>query len=201
MDDEITLRWPVMADADEMFALIAANRNYLARWLPWAPDHTLETERQWIEGRMQVKVGGTCSPSLLIYQGSLVGLTGVTNKDPLNKSCTLGYYLAGAYQGRGIVTRACRGVLSYAFDTLGMHRVQISANPANTRRLAIPRRLGFIYEVTMREVEFLNGRFQDSTSYSMLASEWARLRSMEGEVKRPIGPTVRQALHDQKRTP
>ena len=140
----------------------------------------MEKESQWVEGRIQANVDGTGSPSLLIYQEALVGLTGGTSKDPLNKSCTLGYYLAGAYQGRGIVTRACRGVLSYAFDTLGMHSVQISANPANTRRLAIPRRLGFIYEVTMREIEFLNGRFQDSTSYSMLASEWAKLRLVEG---------------------
>jgi ribosomal-protein-serine acetyltransferase len=180
VDDEITLRWPVMADADEMFALVAANRTYLARWLPWAPDHTLENERQWVEGRMKVKVGGTGSPSLLIYQGSMVGLTGVTSRDPLNKSCTLGYYLAEDFQGCGIVTSACRGVLYHASDTLGMNRVQISVNPANTSSLAIPRRLGFVYEGTMREVEFPNGRFQDSAAYSMLASEWAKLRSTEG---------------------
>jgi ribosomal-protein-serine acetyltransferase len=180
VDEEITLRWPVMADADEMFALIAANRTYLARWLPWAPDHTVKKEREWVEGRIQANVDGTGSPPLLIYQGAMVGLTGVTSKDPLNKSCTLGYFLAEAYQGRGIVTRACRGVLSYAFDTLGMNGVQISANPENTRSLAIPRRLGFVYEGNVREVELLNGRFQDSVSYSMLASEWAKLRSIEG---------------------
>jgi len=180
VDDEITLRWPVMADADEMFALIEANRTYLARWLPWAPDHTLEKERQWVEGRIQAKVDGTGSPPLLIYQGSLVGLTGVNCKDLLNRSGSLGYYLAEAFQGRGIITRACRGALPYAFDTLGMNRVQISANLANTRSLAIPRRLGFVHEGTIREVEFLNGRFQDSASYSMLASEWAKLRSIEG---------------------
>ena len=180
VDDEITLRWPVMADADEMFALIAANRTYLARWLPWAPDHTLEKERQWVEGRIQANVDGTGSPPLLIYQGSLVGFTGVNSRDPMNKSCNLGYYRSEVIQGRGFVTRACRGVLPYAFDTLGMNRVQINANPANNRSLAIPRRLGFVHEGTMREVELLNGRFQDSASYSMLASEWAKLRLVEG---------------------
>jgi ribosomal-protein-serine acetyltransferase len=117
---------------------------------------------------------------LLIYQEALVGLTGGTSKDPLNKSCTLGYYLAEACQGRGIVTGACRGALSYAFDTLEMNRVQISANPANTRSLTIPRRLGLVYEGAIREVGLLNGIFQDSVSYSMLASEWAKLRSNEG---------------------
>lgn len=70
---------------------------------------------------------------MLIYQEALVGLTGGTSKDPLNKSCTLGYYLAEACQGRGIVTGACRGALSYAFDTLEMNvsrSAQIPQTPA-----------------------------------------------------------------------
>jgi ribosomal-protein-serine acetyltransferase len=180
VDDEITLRWPVMADADELFALTEANRDHLARWLPWAPDHTLESERTWVEGRIKAQTDGTGSPPLLIYRDSLVGFTGVNGMGPLNKSCNLGYYIAESFQGRGIVTRACRGLLPYAFGTMGMNRVQLCANPANTRSVNIPRRLGFTYEGTMREVELLNGRYQDSACYSMLASEWVMLRSAEG---------------------
>lgn len=35
VDEEILLRWPFMADAEELFKLIDANREHLGRWLPW----------------------------------------------------------------------------------------------------------------------------------------------------------------------
>ena len=35
VDEEILLRWPFMADAEELFKLIDANREHLDRWLPW----------------------------------------------------------------------------------------------------------------------------------------------------------------------
>ena len=179
VDDEITLRWPVVADAEELFALFDANRTYLARWLPWAPGHTLEDERQWVEGRLKDQDAGTGSPSLIIYQGSLVGFAGIDHVDPLNRSGNIGYSLAESFQGHGIVTRACSSLLEYAFDTLGLNRVQISANPQNARSIAVPQRLNFVHEGTLRQVELLNGQLHDAAIYSMLASEWAKLMSGE----------------------
>ncbi len=35
VDEEILLRWPSMADAEELFKLIDTNREHLGRWLPW----------------------------------------------------------------------------------------------------------------------------------------------------------------------
>ena len=178
MDDEIVLCWPTPPDAEDLFALVEANRAYLARWLPWAQGHTLGDERKWVERQLRAQADGTGSPSLILYRGSLVGSAGVGRMDPPeSKSCNLGYFLAEAVQGRGIVTRACSSLLAYSFDTLGMNRVQISGNPQNARSIAVPKRLGFVHEGTLRQAELLNGNFHDAAMYSMLASEWAELKS------------------------
>jgi ribosomal-protein-serine acetyltransferase len=171
-----------MADAEDIFGLVDSNRAYLARWLHWALGHTLEDERQWVEGRKKAQTDGSGSPCLIIYLGSLVGFAGIDRIDPVSKSCNLGYYLAESFQGRGIVTRACRSLLDYAFDTLGMNRVQISANPQNTGSIAIPERLGFVYEGVQRQAHILNGQFHDLAVYSMLSSEWANPAESERRV-------------------
>ena len=180
VDDEITLRWSTMADAEPLFALIDANRAYLARWLP-AMDgiRTVEDERQWVEGRLKVQEEGTGTPGLVEYRGALVGSVGVDWIDYMRKVCEIGYFLAEDMQGRGIITRSCAALLDYIFHTLGLNRAQIRAMPENTRSVAVPQRLGFVYEGVQRQAQQLNGQFYDFAVYSMLASEWAKLRAGE----------------------
>ena len=174
VDDEIYLRWPLMADVRDIFALVDANRAYLGRWLPWvAATHTVEGGRPWIEGRLEAKAKGQGSPPLIMYQDRLVGTTGFDKIDSLNKSTEIGYGLIQELQGRGIVTRACRAVLDYAFGPLGMNRVVIRMAPGNEKSVAIPERLGFVFEGIARQALLLNGEYQDHKVYSMLASEWA----------------------------
>lgn len=181
VDDDILLRWPTMADAEDIFALIDSNREHLGRWVPWVyAIRTVDDERQWVQGRMKAQEEHSGTPPLIIYQDSIVGSVGTDSIDALRKSCEIGYFLAESLQGRGIVTRACSDLLTYIFDTLRMNRVQIRAMPHNKRSIAIPERLGFVYEGVQRQAQLLNGQFHDFAVYSMLASEWANAKAPSG---------------------
>ena len=48
LSDRRELRVLEDSDAAELYALIEANRAYLARWLPWAPGQTLDATRAFI---------------------------------------------------------------------------------------------------------------------------------------------------------
>jgi ribosomal-protein-serine acetyltransferase len=182
VDDDILLRWPTMGDAEELFALIDSNRAYMNRWVPWVNGiRTVDDECRWVEGELKERDEGISVPSLIIYQGTLVGSIGATF-DPLRKSCDVGYFLAEDIQGRGILTRACRVLLAFLFDNLGMNRVQVRIMPHNVRSIAIPERLGFVYEGIQRQAQLLNGEFHDFSVYSMLASEWATAKSPRGSL-------------------
>ncbi len=172
VDNEIVLRWPSAADADELFGLLAANRAHLGRWLPWVESATVESERRWIEGRLAAKAQGQASPPLIMYQGALVGCAAIERVELVNKLGEIGYWLAEDFQGRGIVTCACRAVLDYAFCSLGMNRVEIRAALGNQKSRAIPERLGFAFEGAHRQALLLHGQFHDMAVYSILASEW-----------------------------
>ncbi len=64
-----------------------------------------------------------------------------------------------------------------AFDEWNLHRIEIHCAPANHRSRAIPERLGFREEATLRETELVGGRYLDSVVYGLLegesSSRWA----------------------------
>ena len=53
-----------------------------------------------------------------------------------------------------------------------LDRVQINCNVDNSRSRAIPEKLGFSYEGTLREGELLRGELRDQVVYSLLKREW-----------------------------
>jgi ribosomal-protein-serine acetyltransferase len=101
----------------------------------------------------------------------MVGTHGV---DWANRKTSIGYWLAGKHQGRGVMTTAVRAYVDHAFGSWKLNRVTIEASVDNARSRAIPERLGFREEGVLREVERVGGRMLDHVVYSMLAADWSR---------------------------
>ena len=55
----------------------------------------------------------------------------------------IGYWLGEQFQGKGIMTAACRVLVNYAFNEFKLHRVEIKCATGNTKSCAIPERLLF----------------------------------------------------------
>lgn len=70
------------------------------------------------------------------------------------------------------MTEAARTLVDRAFSTLAMHKVDIRAAEGNDKSQAIPKRLGFTAEGTLREVENVNGTYHNHVVYGMLRNEW-----------------------------
>lgn len=167
VDDEVELRLLQASDTEELFSLVDGNREYLRRWLPWVDDNTsVEQTREFIEGRAGRSAWG------IWYRGALVGVIDYHVIDWEEGKTEIGYWLAYSWQGRGIMTRACRAMIDHAFAGLGMRRVEIHCAVQNERSRAIPKRLGFVEEGTIQQGQQLRDRFVDVVVYGMLSSEW-----------------------------
>jgi ribosomal-protein-serine acetyltransferase len=162
------------SDADELFAVVDANREQLATWMPWArrdraPEDTLPFIRAT---RKQIADNDGLQTTVVDPGGAIVGMVGMHRVDWADGRTSVGYWLARDAQGRGVMTEAVRAYVDYAFATLGLHRVVIEAAVENARSRAIPERLGFREEGVLREVERVGERMLDHVVYAMLVADW-----------------------------
>ena len=168
--------------AEELFALVEKNRAYLREWLPWLDaTRTLEDERAFIRTYLEKFAAGEGLATGIWYLGKMAGGIGLNAISPTHRRAAIGYWVSEELQGRGLVTRACRTLMSYAFDERRLNRLEIFVAPGNTRSHAIPQRLGFTREGSMRQMAWHYDRFLDLVLYSMLADEWLAQKSTEGE--------------------
>lgn len=159
--------------AENLCAMTRLHWDYFREWMPnFTDDYTIEDGREFIRQRLAQFVAKREIPTGIWDAGELVGIIALKSIDMKNRNASLGYYLAATHQGRGLVTEACRILLDYAFSELQLHRVDILCASGNLRSRAIPERLGFTNEGTLREVQWLYDHFVDLVVYAMLKSEW-----------------------------
>ena len=173
--DGVDLKLLEERHAEAAFAVVDRNRAYLREWLPWVdPTTSPEDTRAFIKTTLQQFANNEGFAAGIWCDGEYIGTIGFHKVDWLNRKVELGYWLAEAFQGRGIITDACRAMIDYAFDEWKLNRVEIHCAPANTKSCAIPRRLGFQLEGTLREGQLLNGKGVDTCVFGMLAREWKK---------------------------
>jgi ribosomal-protein-serine acetyltransferase len=176
-------------DAGELYALIDANREQLARWLPWAAGQTLEDTAVFVERTREQLANNDGFQTAIVDDHKIVGMVGFIGVSWQHRSTSIGYWLGASAQGRGVMTSAVRALTDHAFASWRLKRVEIRAGLGNTRSRAIPERLGFEQEGVLREVELVGKRYVDQAVYAMLARDWpGRSRSIHREaIHRPNG--------------
>ncbi|HEY2477565.1 MAG TPA: GNAT family protein [Solirubrobacterales bacterium] len=160
------------SDAEELTAAIAANREHLSRWLPWAESHGFEDSVEYlVRKRAQIEANDGFEGAVVL-DGRIVGGAGFHGVDWINRSTSIGYWLAADAVGCGLMSGAVRALLEHAFGVWDLHRVVIEVVVDNARSRAIPERLGFREEAVLREAKLVRGRYEDAVLYAMLASDW-----------------------------
>lgn len=155
-------------DAEELQAAVEANRDHLARWLPWAPGQDLAACEKFIaEAEAQIARNDGFQAAIA-PEGRIIGVAGFHSVDWINRNTSIGYWLAEHAQGKGTMTTVVRALVDHAFTEWNLHRIEIHCAPANHRSRAIPERLGFREEATLREAELVGGRYLDSVVYGLL---------------------------------
>lgn len=85
----------------------------------------------------------------------------------------LGYWIGRPFWGQGLATDAVRAVLTFAFDTLGLHRVQASHLPRNPASGRVMQKVGMQREGLHRGRYRKGDVFEDVIEYAILRTDWA----------------------------
>jgi ribosomal-protein-serine acetyltransferase len=168
----VTLRPFELNDADEMYALIEANRAYLTPWLPWASASTHDQTVDFIRRGLRQRTESNGIQSAITVNGAIAGNIGVHAIDWAHRSTSIGYWLAEGHQGRGVMTAAVRAYVNHAFSEWQLERVVLRAAVENARSRAVAERVGFVLEGVLRHAELVGDRWHDLATYSILSAEW-----------------------------
>ncbi len=176
VNEDISLRILSIRDAEALFQITDQSREHLRQWLPWVDEtKTVEDSRSFIKNSFQLYADGTGLTTGIFYQEVLVGVAGFNKYDWKNRIGYIGYWLASAYQGHGIMTKTVHTLVDYAFHELELNRIDIRAAKENKRSRSIPERLGFTEEGVIRQGEWLYDHYVDHVIYGMLKREWAKV--------------------------
>ncbi|WP_030667228.1 GNAT family N-acetyltransferase [Streptomyces rimosus] len=83
------------------------------------------------------------------------------------RSGAVGYGVFAHAAGRGLMSEGLRLAMGYAFDELGLHRLEINVQPDNERSVALARRAGCRLEGYSPDFLFIDGAWRDHERWAI----------------------------------
>jgi ribosomal-protein-alanine N-acetyltransferase len=170
---QLTLRQLTSDDADDIFAVFS----------------NPEVMRYWSHGPMTTRSEATAYIDHIheglrrrdLFQwgislradGRIVGTCTLLNVQADHERGEIGFAVARSHWGRGIAPEAVAALIAFAFERLGLHRLEADTDPRNERSLRLLERLGFRREGYLRERYYVGGERQDTVLLGLLRPEWA----------------------------
>ena len=151
--ERLLLRCWEPRDAVLLKEAVDSSIDHLLPWMPWAADEPQTVEEKadllrTFRGNFDLGVDfvyGIFAPD----EAEALGGTGLHTRIGLD-ALEIGYWIRASRAGEGLTTEATAALTRVAFELTDRERVEIRCDPANERSRAIPRKLGYIEEATLR---------------------------------------------------
>ncbi len=170
-------------DFDQWQAVRSGNAQWLTKWEPrrpvGGPDVVNDAQafkmrchsrdREW-----QIGIGYGFG---VFVGGQFAGEVNLNNvqRGPF-QNAYLGYWVDERQAGNGYTPEGVVLVLRYAFEQLGLHRVQISILPRNLASRRVVEKLKIRDEGTAERYLEINGVWEDHIRYAMTVEDWSARR-------------------------
>ena len=175
--DEVLIRELEPTDVDALFDTVSASLTTLSQWLPWAkPGYARGDSAAWIahcERAWSDKLGYHFGVFDAV-SGDLLGGVGLSHVNAVRRSANLGYWVADAARGREVAVTAARLAATWAFETLGLQRIEILIQPENTASLRVAVKLGGVCEGIARNGMLVDGEPREAIVHSLIPGDLAR---------------------------
>ncbi|KJV28094.1 GNAT family N-acetyltransferase [Luteibacter yeojuensis] len=176
-DGVVTLRAYRDADAEALAAAVRESVATAGPWLAWArADYDTATAQDWIRLCKQAWLLGDGFEMLIVdaRTDTFLGGMGVNQRNREHRFANLGYWVRESAQRQGLVTRAGKLALRWAFEVAGLSRIEIVAARDNLPSRKAAERIGGTFEGMLRNRLIINGSCVDAAMYSVFPKDTAR---------------------------
>ncbi|MFN2470584.1 MAG: GNAT family N-acetyltransferase [Gaiellaceae bacterium] len=163
-------------DAPLLKEAVDSSLDHLRPWMPWAehePQPLAEKVQLLRRFRGQFDVGQDFVYGIFPADGSeVIGGSGLHTRVG-SAAFEIGYWVRASRIGLGFATEASAARTRVAFEVCRVDRVEIRVDARNVRSLAVPRRLGFTEEATLRRrLPAGDAEMRDAVVFSLFAADF-----------------------------
>jgi [ribosomal protein S5]-alanine N-acetyltransferase len=98
----------------------------------------------------------------LLETAELIGGCSLAIESRLHRRASLGYVLASECWGQGLGTEVALTLKAFAYETLGIHRLEATCHPDNIASARVLTKAGLALEGRMRDHMFVRDTWRDS---------------------------------------
>ena len=182
-DAPTAIRPTALDDVEEQLRLRRDNRDHTGPWDPTRDEsfYTLAGQRLELELDQRAWAAGTAFAFAVLAMDEgdrIIGRVALANvvRGPW-QNATLGYWIDQRAGRRGHASRAVRLALLYAFEHVGLHRVQPAIIPRNTASRRVAEKVGFRHEGRALRYLKINGRWEDHDVYALTVEDWEAMQA------------------------
>lgn len=168
---QIVMRQMRESDAASLFALLTAKE--VTRFIS-PPPSTVEGFEKFILWTHRQRAAGTyvCFAVTLKEYDTAIGIFQVRSTTPGFGTAEWGFALGSAFWGTGVFQQSAELVADFAFETLGVHRLEARCAVRNGRGNGALRKLGAVQEGILRRSFLRNGEYVDQALYAIVDDDW-----------------------------
>jgi ribosomal-protein-alanine N-acetyltransferase len=173
--DRVFLRPPERGDYEAWASLRAGSRDFLSPWEPnWPPDALSRASFRARVARYAEDWRTDQAYNFFIFtrDETLVGGIGLSNiRRGVSETASLGYWVGEPYARQGYMTSALPLVVDFAFERLGLHRLEAACLPSNIPSRSLLAKTAFQQEGYAREYLCIAGKWQDHLLFAILRGD------------------------------
>ena len=168
-------------------AAVDANLDHLRPWMPWTKSEptNLQTKIDLIRRfRANFDLGRDFTYGVFdLEETQVVGGTGLHTR-LVGSAREIGYWIHKDYINQGLATELTAALTKVAIEVDKVDRVEIHCGPANVRSTAVPKKLGFQHEATLRR-RFVtsDGEPRDTMIWTLFAAEYPDSSASQAQIE------------------
>ena len=177
--DLVTLRELRTSDAASLFASLTTEE--VARFIS-PPPTTVEGFERFIAWTHRQRAAGAFACYAIVPRGcdTAIGIFQLRLLEGGFGTAEWGFVMSSDYWGAGIFVEGARLVVEFAFDVIGVHRLEARAAVGNGRGNGALRKIGAVMEGVLRRSFVRNGRCHDQALWAILRDEWHEAKATWG---------------------
>ena len=169
----VTLRELKASDAPSLFTLLTTEE--VSRFIS-PPPNTVEGFERFIAWTLRQRSVGSyaCFAVTIDASDTAIGIFQLRQLEPGFGTAEWGFALGSAYWGTGVFQEGAELLVSFAIDTVGVHRLEARAAVRNGRGNGALRKIGAVQEGILRQSLQQEKGWVDQTLWTLLRDDWHR---------------------------